>query len=512
MLITRGFLLCVLIALLPFPAPADVPDGGDVPALADVLGDQDVPALAGNADGEDIPALTNVPDDQGITALADVPDVEDMLPGRRGDFLEIQGSDLALLQGKPLKKLELLAVKADSFEPIPFQVDERVEIKEGKYEWVLPKGPKGGAVKGDGLLGPFDELVFMAKDVGPRAGPELLKALPAGSMEIRVMDPVSSKVGYACLALASGKPRLSETDYVRYDVTRDYIETPVYTVGHSEVFPIAHNENVIKKEAGGEGLDLIDIFKQRILATAFFGTLKFDKRARDWTSEISAYKDGPVRVIRKNENHLYLAGKIKSPSLYTYTFYLRDLFWFPAEVNVPFRLSRLITSMDMFAATDFCRNAVGMEFFSNSEGQGVLVDGITSPQEEALNREVNQTWMLVTGSQGTWMNRILIGPGLEPVHRWLFYEDDVQKIDPPEEEEGVIGKVGYSLGNLENLKGGSYSFRSYIHFPEHFHRGEEKNILNMLDRPLQVSFFINEILPSGSGRRIPALAPKKDQP
>ena len=457
------FMFIMVNALIPFPALADTPDSEDIPVLADVQ------------DGKDIPVLT------------DAADQSDVLPGRRGDFIEVQGSGLSALQGRPLEKLELAAMQDGTLRPIPFQVDERVEGKEGRLEWVLPKGPKGGVVKGDGLLGPHDELVFMAKDLGPQAGSGLMEQLPHGSVEIRVTDPLSNNTGYAYLADAPGVPKRSEEVYVQYDVSRDYIETPVYTVGHSEVFPIAHNENVIKKEAGGEGLDLIDIFKQRVLATAFFGTLKFDKRAKDWTSEISAYKDGPVRVIRKNENHLYLAGKIKSPSLYTYTFYLRDLFWFPAEVNVPFRLSRLITSMDIFAATDFCRNAVGMEFFSNSEGEGLLVDGITSPQEEALDREVNQDWMLVTGSQGTWMNRILIGPGLEPVHRWLFYEDDAQKIDPPEEEAGVIGKVGYSLGNLENLKGGSYTFKSYIHFPEHFRLGQEKNILNMLDHPLQVA-------------------------
>jgi len=408
-------------------------------------------------------------------------------PSRKGDFLELQGEVLAALDGSALERLELLAVHGDALKPIPFQVDERVEGKKGRYEWVLPDGPKGGRVKGDGVLGAHDELVFMARDLGPRAGPQHLEQLPARFLEIQVADPLDGSKGYAYLAVAQDRPRLSPEDYVRYDVGRDHIDTPVYTVGHSKVFPIAHNENVVKKEAGGQGVDLIDIFKQRILATAFFGTVKFDKRAEDWTSEISAYKDGPVRVIRKNVNHLKLAGGLKSPSLYTHTFYLRDLFWFPAEVNVPFKLSTLITSMDIFAATEFCRNAVGMEFSSNSIRQAALIDGLTSPQEKALDRKVNQEWQLVTGPQGTWMNRVVIGPGLEPVHRRLFYEDDASREDPPEEEKGIIGKVGFSLGNLENLKGGRYSFRSYIHFPEHFRPGEEKKILNLLDAPLLVT-------------------------
>ena len=153
---------------------------------------------------------------------------------------------------------------------------------------------------------------------------------------------------------------------------------------------------------------------------------------------------------------------------------------------MPFRLSTIITSMQIFAATEFCRNAVGMEFFSNSVGQGLLIDGILSPQEKAVRQDINEEWQLVTGAQGTWMNRIVIGPGLEKVRRSLLYMDNVEHMDPPEEEPGIIGKVGLALGNLENLKGGSYTFRSYIHFPEHFQKGGEKRILNMLDYPLQV--------------------------
>jgi len=413
--------------------------------------------------------------------------LENVLPGRKGDFVEVQGEVLAGLAATPLEQLELLAVRGDSLAPIPFQIDERAEVDKGRYEWALPSGPQGGVVEGDGLLGGHDELVFMSADVGPRAASAGAAALPPRALEIQVADPLDGSKGFVYLVPAQGQPRRSPEDYVRYEVKRDHIDTPVYTVGHSRVFPIAHNENVIKVKAGGEGVDVIDIFKQRIVVTALFGSLKMDKRAEDWTSEISAYKDGPVRVIRKNENHLKLGAGLKSPSLYTYTFYLRDLFWFPADVNVPFKLASLITALDIFAATEFSRTAAGMEFFSNSVQEPVVIDGLTSPQEKALNRETDQEWQVVTGSQGTWISRVLIGPGLECVRRYLFYEDDVSKEDPPEEEKGIFGKIGFALSNLENLKGGHYTFRSYIHFPDSYRRGEVKKILNMLDAPLQVT-------------------------
>lgn len=409
-----------------------------------------------------------------------------VLVGRTSDFIEIQGSELSSLGDPPIDRMELLAMNGGRLEPIPFQVDERVEVSEGRREWALPEGPKGGTVRDDGRVDADDELVFMAIDLGPPAGREILAGLPSPAVRIRVTDPLDGAEGVAYLAVAGGTPRLSETDYVDYALPEDVVDTPVYTVRHSKVFPIAHNQNVVKRAAGGEGLDLIDIFKQRILIKAFFGTLKLERRANHWTSDISAYKDGPVRVIRRNENHLFITKNIKSPTLYTQTFYLRDTFWFPAEVNVPFRLSTLVTSLDIYGATEFCHNAVGMEFFSNSEPEGVLFDGITSPQEAAMDREVNQDWQLVRGTQGTWMNRIVMGPGLEQVHRWLYYTDDARTEDPPEEEPGMFGKVGLRMSGLEKLKGGRYTFRSYIHFPEHFRDGDERRILNLLDHPLGV--------------------------
>jgi len=81
----------------------------------------------------------------------------------------------------------------------------------------------------------------------------------------------------------------------------------------------------------------------------------------------------------------------------------------------------------------------------------------------------------------------VVGPGLEPVLRGLFYEDDASRPDPPEEEEGIIGKVGLTLDKLEKLKGGKYTFCSYIYFPEHFVPGDRTKIMNILDRPLEVA-------------------------
>ncbi len=412
-----------------------------------------------------------------------------VLRGRQTDFLEIQGTELEALQGKSLEQLELLVARGNTLHPIPFQVDERAVQKNGRLEWILPLGPKGGLVQDDGLLDADDELVLMAKDLGVRAGRGKVNELTPPIIEIKVTDPLTKESAYAYLSAASGTPRRSDEDYAHLDPGRDYIETPVYKVGHSDKFPIAHNENILREKAGGTGVDMIDLHKQRYVVTAFFGSLKIEKVAEDWTSEISAFKDGPVRAIRKNENRLYIAGNIKSPSLYTTTFYFRDTFLVPGEITIPFRLSSVLTSLLIYQATEFSREAIGMQLFSNSIPDGILIDGVMSREEKDAvksSAHTNQKWQIVIGTQGTWFNRVLLGPGLEEIRNGLYYMDDAESEDPPEEEPGIYGNVGFSLTNLENLKGGMYTFRSYIHFPEHFKLGDQKRIFNMLDHPLQV--------------------------
>ena len=408
-----------------------------------------------------------------------------VLPGRLSDCLEIQGEELNALRGARLDKLELLIVNNGALRPIPFQVDERSAGENGKLDWVLPMGPKGGLVKDDGLLDADDELVFMAKDLGTQAEQEIVQELIPPIIEIHVSDPLTGKTVVAYLAAASGSPRLSEVDYVEFNDELDSVESPVYRISHPLEFPMSNNENMVKKEAGGSGMDLIDIHKQRSLVTMFFNTLKIEKFYTDWSSELSAYKDGPVRVMRRMEHRLFLAWNIKSPRLKSISIYLRDYFWFPAELNVPFRLSSIVTFFRVYQATDFSKEVLGMQFFSNSVPQGVLMDGVLSPEERELPG-LDQEWQLVSGAHGTWFNRIHLGPGLEKIQRALYYTDDAQAEDLPEEEPGIFGKVGWVLMDLENLSGGEYTFRSYSYFPEHFQHGDKQRLLNILDNPLKV--------------------------
>ena len=422
-----------------------------------------------------------------------------VLSERLNDFLEIKGEDLQVLQGKPLEKLELLVMKEGKLIPIPFQVDERVVTEKGRLRWALPKGPKGNDVIDDGFLDADDELVFMSRDLGTKAHPEVLRGFSLPAIEIQITDPLTGERGYAYFHAASETPRRSDEDYVYYDFQNDYIETPVYTVGHSKIFPIAHNENTIKPEAGGEGVDFLDIFKQRLFATMFFGTVKFDKRAQDWESCISAYKDGPVRVVRRNENRLFIAGNIKSPRLYTTSFYLRETFWIPGELDIPFKLSIVFTKVEVAWANDLTRNAIGMKYFSNGVPNGVLIDGIMSPEEQNIT-PVEHVWQMITGSQGTLLTRAVLGPRAKDIPHLLTYTEDASAEDPPEEEPGIYGKAGFKLTQLEKQEGGIYTSSAHNYFRGDYKPGDEKRLLNILDHPLQVKTNTLSLEESGRDR------------
>lgn len=408
-----------------------------------------------------------------------------VLSQRLNDSLEIQGKDLQGLQGKSLASLELLTVKSHRLAPIPFQVDERVATGKGRLEWALPVAKADQKITDDGLLDADDELVFMAMDLGPRADRKSLRALSSPAMEIQVTDPLTGERGYAYLDAASGAPRRSEKDYVRYDAGTDYIETPVYTLGHSRDFPIAHNENRVKREAGGGGVDFLDIFKQRLFASMLFGTVKINKTAKDWTSGVFAYKDGPVRVIRRNENQIHIAGNLKSPRLYTVSFYLRDTFWLPGELNIPFKLSIFFTKVKMEWANDLSHHAVGMMYFSNAAPQGVLIDGLMSPEERHIP-SVDHEWQMIAGPQGVLLTRAILGPRARDIPHRVTYRDDARTPDPPEDEPGMYGRAGFALTELEKQEGGVYTSAAYNYFRGEYNPGDERRLLNILDHPLQV--------------------------
>jgi hypothetical protein len=119
----------------------------------------------------------------------------------------------------------------------------------------------------------------------------------------------------------------------------------------------------------------------------------------------------------------------------------------------------------------------------------VTIDGKMSPEEKKLNLDPYK-WMIIHGTKpgerGGWLNRIFYDEGIK-AQPYLFYMDDENAADPPENDRGQIGNIGYDMRYMETLKKGVWWLTSYMYNIPDYHPGAEKEYLNILDHPLKIT-------------------------
>ncbi len=375
-----------------------------------------------------------------------------------------------------------MADHGDGLEVIPFQVDERTP--EGGYAMRRPDGTMDRDVD-KGLFDDNDELVFMAMDAGDAASP--LAACPGRPYrEIEIQDPASGARAFAYLVyFPEAPPPLSSKSYMSYAERADHdeIATPFYTVR----FPknnVFIGDFVIHEAGGGNGVDLMDRIKMRSGVDVLAGSVSLLRTEEDFVSEVLGVIAGPVRVIRQTSTRLYLLLSLKSPSVVVDGSFYPCSFEFPSMLSLPFRMDMVATDAYIRQGWDLNRNAKGMKFYSNLDLHGVTMDGKMSRRERALaeNRET-LLWAMGTGEQGTFIFRGVWDKSA-PFKALLYYEDDLARLDPPENDPGVMG-FAYRLEDVLEMGGEKYAFNieNYV-APDC--DGEPARALRVFNAPLEV--------------------------
>lgn len=395
------------------------------------------------------------------------------------------------MAGLPLAGFRLLACGQRGFEPVPFQIDEI----DGDGLYVLTEGQEPNRDEGgkgeernlDGALDENDEIVFMAGDCGGRA---VQDAWPAGAertVEIEVRDPDTAGRGWAYLAWLQRPPPESPKDYVRYDPGEDRIHAECYTLGYAPEKDLVYTTSLaIEPACGGNGRDLLDRLLIRFSATVLLRGVTFSRNEDDFVSRVLAYKDGPVRMMRRVANSMRLVAGLRTPKIIAYSMYYRDAVEAPNRIDVPVAVGKVLRDFHFEGGADYLSEAVGMRFYSSRNPSGVLVDGRMSPEEETLDRQ-NLEWTLLAGPQGNLLTRVDLGPGLrEVVGKELVYRDDATGSEPPESEPGQFPKIAFSFTNLTALKRGRYSYCVHFYCLPPYSPGVEKEFLDILDRPVKV--------------------------
>ena len=439
--------------------------------------------------------------------------------GRWPDPVVIDCGLAASLVGKKIAHIRLYALRDGVLGPVPFQIDER----DGEGNRVYLSGEHANPEAANGLLDKGEELVFMARDCGDRVPREALPPGVEAYEELELTDPLSGGKGWVYLLYAEADPLpASDADYIeylpkhvcdpegdcqvvrsRYMEDRYYPMKPYFDTSKYKNIGFAHRQMSTPPEAGGTGVDYVDRLKGRLVMAFVFGMLKFRADEGSVTFYESAYTDGPIRLVRNIQIIISLPLGLKAPGIAV------DLLWYdtivdvPMVIDLPFNPKYFYTYMELRVGEDHAPGAIGMQVYNSNNLQGVMVDGLTSPEEQATWNNERDEWRLMTGRQGTIMNRSFWDPEYLKQMEWVRvdYIDDLATPDPPEDVPGMIGMIAQT-NRVEGIKKARYY--SYLEWywppsflfsgPERSYRvGDEGHYLNIADHPVRVRAGHNEM-------------------
>ncbi len=413
------------------------------------------------------------------------PNVNSVQAGNNAIFYQpviVKGAQLPDFQGVPTNELSLWAFDATSasWRAVPFQIDER-----------KPSGSYFGSH--DGVLDKNDELVFMAKDFGDRAGEQDW-----------IADPDSRNFPRYALALTGVEGDGNRFLYVyraKQPTVSSYMTfqpTPAPGTVSSDQYSVGFGANglpdrlLIPASAGGNGQDLLDRLKIRIVAKVkgFSGYTTVQISENSILVQGISLKVGPVRIIRdlifKLSVDLGQLGSIAPPD----TFYF-PIFFYPYAMGVQADSVDLKDVQDLNIkiqavrySMDFSSAASGMRF-DNPFNSDVPVDG----HEDSVAHDLSAglTYQMLTGTQGTVLS-VLEVPEVGD-QRQLYYWEST---DGSTEDGTYDTGDGFSYGDAgfwirgENISG-ILKFWSTVYFlPGNQSTALAQQFLSLAKNPFQI--------------------------
>ncbi len=403
---------------------------------------------------------------------------------RDAEAVVIKGAMLGPMAGSDIESLSLFAEQDGGFGPVPFQVDEMTEcsVRRFGYQQVYAGTVPGRKCQTDQPgLDRDDELVFLAVDAGGQVVSSYWPNEAKAGIEIRLTDPLTGQRRYAYLFAFDGKAPRSDIDYVEYDPSRDLVRTGKYEMGFSAASPLTADRISIPESNAGGGRDILDSLKIRA-DIILFGVFTHTLNNNDYASKVLGYIDGPVRVVR-------VTGTIGEVWLFTQVrkvFTSRHYPYF-AEYDLRFNLIGAEGKLDV--SLDMNQEAAGMMFYSQNNLSGAEVDGVT--REDERNMEYGQgEWVALSGDQGSLLVRLIL-PAESRAFQDLYFIDDAEKQDEPEDEPGQMGRMGFSISPVEKIEAADNPIKLVFYFPQIYLPGDEGAYIEINNSPLEVGVDAN---------------------
>jgi hypothetical protein len=409
---------------------------------------------------------------------------------RVDDFVVVRGEKLKKSLDNEIAKFSLFAQIDGKFQPVPFQIDEI----NPDGEWVLTQLPpeakkslKPERDDDDGSLDGNDELAFMIRDAGDRLS---FNGLPAGVEsidEIALRDPVDNGKAWVYLLSFRENPPLSKKDYVEYKLPENQVTAANYVLGFDPKMPIAPSLVSVFGSA-----NLIDRMKIR-LSTKIMG-IPFGFEENNLVSELSLYKDGPIRVVRRVRSAIQFNRIFRTPSAAVENVYYNNTMLIPIRVRIPISLksfSSIISYARVRGGVDM-QNAKGWKIKLDTDPRWMSVDGKMDEVEKNIKGE-GMSWFLISGPEGAFMFRLVLNRKPDgsfqksPIRTRQYYVDDDSAPDPPESVSGQSPQVGWWMEGLTELEKGTLYFFPIMYMIKNYSEGDEKNYLKILDQPIEVT-------------------------
>jgi hypothetical protein len=391
-------------------------------------------------------------------ALCGTPGAAASTSVRFADVVSIVGGELALFEGRAVDRLALLACGHDAgretCEPVPFQIDE----VDAEGHWVLDQGPQPNADAPPGVLDVNDRLLFMAGDAGDRAGRADLPPDSAAT-EISVRDPLTGDIHWTYLVAYRDSAPRSVRSYVTYDAATDRVRGQRVTLGFRHGVPgylAVHGSGVMAD--GTAAISLLDRFKVRATATFLWGLIRFSRNEDDVSSEFVAWRQGPIRVIRRQRQWVRIGWGIRSPTFGSYTYFYRDFAELPVSLYLNFPPTYFFGDITVRAFLDF-RDLCSWSVLVPDLSEPIVVDGVMTTQKERVN-ELPGSWFALRGPYVTLVQTLDVASSLASVRRRLVYNETATEPDPPEEVPGEEPAIGYRLDHWEQVRAGAHQITS----------------------------------------------------
>jgi len=382
-----------------------------------------------------------------LAAVAAAPllGVPEIAPGAALPFwraTRLSGEALGCLNGRAEDTVELLACQA-TCAPIPWQLDER----DSNGEYALPSGPEPNPDVPPGVIDPNDELLWMASDAGRRI--RLGEAPPGAECAVEIELRSNDAVGWV-YAFAVPAPARSPLRYVDYDPASDRVSTARVAIGFGAATP----RYLALRDADGQlGPNLLDRLKVRASAR-FFGLIPLGRDEDDIQWVFSAWRAGPIRVIRREWQWVRLGFGLRTPIFRTESFTYRDSVEMPVRLRLNFPPSYFFSGIEVQAALDF-RALDGWTVAAWNGPLGV-VGSLSVAVRDGINA-LDGEWLALAGPAATLILRLELGESFSTLRRQLLYRDGVEESEP-EAAPGEHPAIGFRLTRWDEVDRGRHWF------------------------------------------------------